>query len=860
MATGGMQAAIEPFSGKNWSSWIQRLTFYFVANDVCDEQKKRALLLTLCGADTFETACALVAPKTPEEVGYTDIVALLQKHFDPRLSELYSRYVFQRRDQRPEESISNYFAALRSLSADCNFGVPATTSATSTPPAEGHAAVLANPTMLPQDVMLRDRFVCGIRDEHLQQRLFAEKDLTFQRALDLALSSESASKQQRGLKGATSSGEVHKTSQSKKESKHSAQQRRCYRCDGWHEADTCKFRTAQCRFCSKKGHIENACISKKKKNKEGNLNARQGTHMVNAQPVCYDLEDTDRCYDLHAMKGTGCNLLGRDWFSALNIRVHGINQVAEPSQEIQEVLALHPDVFKEGIDGYVGPLVHLDLEEGATPKFCKARPVPLAYQEPMEEELDRLQKEGILGPTQHAEMATPLVATVAAELYVLLERNTPWKWEKKHQDAFEMLKKMIRSSTVLAHYDEKRPLILSVDASPYGIGAILAQKDAFGREAPIAFASRTLGTAEKNYSQLDKEGLAVVYGVSHFHQYVAGRHVTVLTDHQPLLGIMGEKKQIPQILSPRMTRWCLKLATYDYDLVYRPGRLHQNADALSRLPLPAQVDEPCSPGDVLMLASAPRFELSPRQLAELTRNDPLLSRVMTAVANGELRRLPKQEFSAFTKLGHELSLQEGCVIRGARLVVPEKARKDVLDLAHAGHRGVVDMKACARGYFWWPGVDNDIERVVKSCATCCQYQKTPTKAPAPEWKRATTPWHTIHADFAGPVEGRMLLIVVDAYSKWLEVRTMRNIQSPTLIEELRNLFATFGIPERRKRRRRMICPQRPTPSIAKLRPGWTLVRRKLAMTNPAGPRSTKVRLGPNVIGVHLTDPVTPSKG
>ncbi|XP_037508201.1 uncharacterized protein LOC119383993 [Rhipicephalus sanguineus] len=698
MATGGVQAAIEPFSGKNWSSWIQRLTFYFVANDVCDEQKKRALLLTLCGADTFETACALVAPKTPGEVGYADIVALLQKHFDPRPSELYSRYVFQRRDQRPEESISNYVAALRSLSADCNFGVPATTSVTSTPPAEGHAAVLANPTMLPQDVMLRDRFVCGIRDEHLQQRLFAEKDLTFQRALDLALSSESASKQQRGLKGATSSAEVHKTSQSKKESKHSAQQRRCYRCDGWHEADTCKFRTAQCRFCSKKGHIENACISKKKKNKEGNLNARQGTHMVNAQPVCYDLEDTDRCYDLHAvsgrqpcpkflvdvkvegrplkfevdtgaacsliseatyhqtwpanapklsrepldlrtwsgeeldtvgsaqvrvrfkskdyvlpllvMKGTGCNLLGRDWFSALNIRVHGINQVAEPSQEIQEVLARHPDVFKEGIDGYVGPLVHLDLEEGATPKFCKARPVPLAYQEPMEEELDRLSTvNAVVKKT-----AYPLPTT--AEVFAKLRGGTTFSTLDLYQ-AYQQLR-----------VDDETAALLTVNTT----------KELF------------------------------------------------------------------------------------------------------------KVDEPCSPGDVLMLASAPRFELSPRQLAELTRNDPLLSRVMTAVSNGELRRLPKQEFSAFTKLGHELSLQEGCVIRGARLVVPEKARKDVLDLAH------------------------------------------------------------------------------------------------------------------RKRRRRMICPQRPTPSIAKLRPGWTLVRRKLAMTNPAGPRSTKLHQGPNVIGVHLTDTVTPSKG
>ncbi|XP_049268928.1 uncharacterized protein K02A2.6-like [Rhipicephalus sanguineus] len=553
-----MQTAIEPFGGKNWSSWIQRLTFYFVANDVCDEQKKRALLLTLCGADTFDTACALVAPKTPGEVGYADIVALLQKHFDPRPSELYSRYVFQRRDQRPEESISNYVAALRSLSADCKFGVPATTSDTSTPPAEGHAAVLANRTMLHQDVMLRHKFVRGIRDEHLQQRLFAETDLTFQRALDLALSSESASKPQRGLKGATSSAEVHKTLQSKKESKHSAQQRRCYRCDGWHEADTCKFRTAQCRFCSKKGHIENACISRKKKNKD-NLNARQGTHMVNAQPVSYDAADTDRCYDLHAvsdrqpclkflvdvkvegrplnfevdtgapcsliseatylqtwpsnapkllrelldlrtwsgeergtlgsaqvrvrlksknyvlpllvMKGTGCNLLGRDWFSALNIRVHGINQVAEPCQEIQEVFARHPDVFKEGIDDYVGPLVRLDLEEGAT----RARPVPLAYQEPMEEELDRLQKQGIMPKWPHRwstvnavvkKTAYPLPTT--AEVFAKLRGGTTFSTMDLYQ-AYQQLRVDDETAALLTVNTTKG--VFEVNHLPFGVSA-----------------------------------------------------------------------------------------------------------------------------------------------------------------------------------------------------------------------------------------------------------------------------------------------------------------------------------------------------------------------------------------------------
>lgn len=226
-------------------------------------------------------------------------------------------------------------------------------------------------------------------------------------------------------------------------------------------------------------------------------------------------------------------------------------------------------------------------------------------------------------------------ATVAAELYKLLEKNTPWKWERKHQTAFDALKGLIQSSTVLAHYDETKPLLLSVEASPYGVSAVLAQKDELGREAPIAFALRTLGAAEKNYSQLDKEGLAVIYGVSHFHKYIAGRHVTVLIDHQPLLGILGEKKQVPQVLSPRMTRWCLKLATYDYNLVYRSRSLHQNADALSRLPLPAQVDEPCPPADALMLASPPSVELSLRKLAQMTQQDPLLSRVLTAITSAE---------------------------------------------------------------------------------------------------------------------------------------------------------------------------------------------------------------------------------
>lgn len=196
-----------------------------------------------------------------------------------------------------------------------------------------------------------------------------------------------------------------------------------------------------------------------------------------------------------------------------------------------------------------------------------------------------------------------------------------------------------------------------------------------------------------------------------------------------------------------------------------------------------------------MLASPPSFKLSPRQLAEMTQHNPASSRELAAVSWGHLHKLPKQQFSQYCELGTELSVQENCLFKGSGVVILTKAKKEVLDLAHTGHRGVVAMKAHAWGYFWWPGVDSDIERLAKSCVTCRQLQKAPPKVPFPNWNRATKLWHTILADLAGPMEGNMLPIVADAYSKWLEVCSMLNIQSVTLNEELWNLFATFGIPE-----------------------------------------------------------------
>ena len=113
---------------------------------------------------------------------------------------------------------------------------------------------------------------------------------------------------------------------------------------------------------------------------------------------------------------------------------------------------------------------------------------------------------------------------------------------------FDEAKRLLQSSVVLAHYDPSKKLVLACDASPYGVGAMLSQYQDDETEKPVAFASRSLSKAEKNYSHLEKEGLAVIFGVKHFHQYLYGRRFTILTDHQPLRRLLVKQRQYLQWL------------------------------------------------------------------------------------------------------------------------------------------------------------------------------------------------------------------------------------------------------------------------------------------------------------------------
>ena len=143
----------------------------------------------------------------------------------------------------------------------------------------------------------------------------------------------------------------------------------------------------------------------------------------------------------------------------------------------------------------------------------------------------------------------------------------------------------------------------------------------------------------------------------------------------------------------------------------------------------------------------------------------------------------------------ELSVYDGCLLWGMRVIVPQPLRERVLDQVHEGHIGMVKMKALARSYVWWPSIDKDIEHSVKGCVGCQLHQNMPQAAPLHPWEWPSGPWQRIHIDYAGPFLGSMFLVVVDAHSKWPESFVMKSTTSQQTIQKLREIFSRNGLPE-----------------------------------------------------------------
>ncbi|XP_037808343.1 uncharacterized protein K02A2.6-like [Lucilia sericata] len=384
-------------------------------------------------------------------------------------------------------------------------------------------------------------------------------------------------------------------------------------------------------------------------------------------------------------------------------------------------------------------------------------------------------------------------------------KGEEFKWLEEANKSYEDIKNILVSPQVLMPYDPSLPLLLATDASKTGLGAVLSHRLSNGQERPIAYASHTMTLTEQRYPQIDKEALAIVWAVKKFFLYLYARHFSLITDHKPLTQILHPEKSLPNLCISRMANYADFLANFNYDVIFKSTKENSNADYCSRLPLKSvntiyshssaqfscenNNEEEYDEFDDFVISQINQFPINAERVAAEIRKDEHLGKIVHLLESGQ----------CLTRAGYKApesnyKLAANCLVYEHRIVIPVSLRKLVLKDLHTAHLGMVKMKGMARSFIYWPGLDSDIENAVRECLDCAKHAHAPPKFREHHWEYPKGPWERIHIDYAGPFAGMMLLVISDAYSKWLEVKVTQSMTSSATIAILDEVFAAYGVP------------------------------------------------------------------
>ena len=357
------------------------------------------------------------------------------------------------------------------------------------------------------------------------------------------------------------------------------------------------------------------------------------------------------------------------------------------------------------------------------------------------------QVQRFLGLANFYRKFVPDYAKIARPLYDLLRKDTPFTWGEAQQSAFDMLKDKLTSAPVLIHFRHGDPTEVRVDACEYGVGGVLLQQRD-GEWRPVAFTSRSLHNAELNYTISEKEALAAVHALTTFRPLIWGQRVTVVTDHHALCWLRKIKDP-----NGRLARWALKLEEFDYQIKYKSGKLHADADFLSRDPLPAAA------ADVADNAELPTFALLVEEWAAEQLKDPAIVKLKQLILNPDIGSIAERKQAKNFEIRADVVYRKNAQTRGLPylIVVPNQLIPEILAQHHddpiAGHLGFArTYDKIANRYFWFY-MRKDIKKYVRTCHSCQTRKGTRNQKPAGELISLSVgqPFARIGTDLIGPL-------------------------------------------------------------------------------------------------------------
>ena len=381
-------------------------------------------------------------------------------------------------------------------------------------------------------------------------------------------------------------------------------------------------------------------------------------------------------------------------------------------------------------------------------------------------------------------------STVLAPMYSLCKKNARFHWGNEQQKCFDLLKSVFKSDKPLRFFDPNRDTALETDSSSYGLGAVLLQRYE-NAWYPVQFASRTLNSAQKNYSQIERECLSVVFGCERFRKFLLGSRFEVRNDHRPLKKLLGTSSSIPMQCSARLQRWALRLSQFDFEFKYIKGSENVTSDFLSRLPL-KEIDETIEPYEIIYSINAiDEMPVTVNDVRKHTDADITLRTLKSYIIHGFPSDVDKK-FRMYKK--ENLTIAKGCIMRQNRVLIPDMLRAKVLKQFHTGHPGICAMKSSVRSLIWYPNIDQDVENLVKKCNECQSIRAKPSQKLTTEWPKTNKKWSRIHIDHFF-FENKIFLLAIDSLTKYIEVEIVKSVSTEETIDTLRMIFSRNGLPD-----------------------------------------------------------------
>ena len=406
----------------------------------------------------------------------------------------------------------------------------------------------------------------------------------------------------------------------------------------------------------------------------------------------------------------------------------------------------------------------------------------------------------VLGMITYLGRFVPGLSSTLRPVTQLLEHDTEWCWGEHQSTALAKVKEELSREPALAFFDVTKPTTVSSDSSSYGIGGVLLQEHE-GEKKPVAFCSRTLTSAERGYAQIEKECLAAVWACEKFQRYLVGLpSFTLETDHKPLVPLINTKDLHEAPL--RCQRLLIRMMRFNPEAVFTPGKNLIIADTLSRSPQLQEESQQTRQltDDVvahldLIRSAWPVSDRRLTEIAEETQRDAILKEAFELTTTGwPSKNELKSELHELFAVRTELSIHQGLLVKESRIVIPTSMRTEILNTIHAGHQGVTKCRERAKSCVWWPGISKDIAKLVSSCQHCEEKKPSQRSEPLNPTPLPQRPFQMIGVDLC-EVKGEQYLIVMDYFSRFLEIAHLPSITTASVVGRLKNIFAHHGVPE-----------------------------------------------------------------